>query len=182
MSDPVRIGDIIINPDKKGYYRCPFKCGRSDYPQPKWKTKKGIEGHLAKCPNRPSILAEKEFVKSELAKSRELIKNEFIANGGIIYKIGDTVNYIQEIITKPTHVRGGTRMMRIRYEPDKRFEARTVKIFKIDIIFMNDNPLVLYNNSFYQNDIKESHEIAKQEAKHLHEEYQKYLEECSRCR
>jgi hypothetical protein len=39
--------------DARGFYRCPFKCGDPQYPQPKWKTLKGYEKHIVSCSFKP---------------------------------------------------------------------------------------------------------------------------------
>jgi len=45
-----------MEPDRRGFYRCPYVCGDPDWPQPKWKTIAGIEKHLAKCTQNPANL------------------------------------------------------------------------------------------------------------------------------
>jgi hypothetical protein len=44
---------VMVDP-KRGCYVCPFRCGRQDYPTPKWKTEKGFRKHMGECPQRPS--------------------------------------------------------------------------------------------------------------------------------
>jgi predicted RNA-binding Zn-ribbon protein involved in translation (DUF1610 family) len=39
--------------DKRGKYRCPWRCGDPNYPQPSWSTEAGFLGHLAKCKGKP---------------------------------------------------------------------------------------------------------------------------------
>lgn len=39
--------------DWKGFFRCPWKCGNTDFPQPKWKTEAGFKKHLEGCAMRP---------------------------------------------------------------------------------------------------------------------------------
>lgn len=43
----------MSQPGRDGFYRCPHKCGDPNYPQPKWKTLAGYDGHLAKCKAKP---------------------------------------------------------------------------------------------------------------------------------
>jgi hypothetical protein len=46
-------GAESIPEKQRGYYRCPYECGDPRFPKPKWKTLKGWQGHVEKCPNRP---------------------------------------------------------------------------------------------------------------------------------
>lgn len=45
----------MSNPGRDGFYRCPNKCGNPDYPQPKWKTQKGFDKHMAECSPEPPV-------------------------------------------------------------------------------------------------------------------------------
>lgn len=48
------------------FFRCPFNCGDPRFPRPKWKTLRGIKGHLDSCYNRPSAIAKREEAKQAL--------------------------------------------------------------------------------------------------------------------
>jgi len=38
---------------RDGKYRCPWRCGDPNYPQPSWITEKGFEKHLSTCKAKP---------------------------------------------------------------------------------------------------------------------------------
>lgn len=55
--------NVTIKPSKLGYYKYPFKCHDSRYPQPKWKTEKGFMKHLEKCNMKPSTVLKHDLEK-----------------------------------------------------------------------------------------------------------------------
>ncbi len=99
--DVIEFEGVKIKPNKHGIYKCPFNCHRADYPQPTWKTEKGIMGHLNQCSKRPSnvkrLLENKEVEQSIFegakAKAMEMVNQ----------KIGDTINYILKILYMHLH-------------------------------------------------------------------------------
>lgn len=126
----------IVKP-KSGHYKCPYKCGRPDYPQPKWKTESGFRQHMEKCTGKPSYKKAQAERNDERKKQFEAIQAEVLSN--FEYKIGDVVCYVKELILKDTHEQRGTRMVRVRYEAVKKFEARQEEIKSID--FLDCHPL-----------------------------------------
>ena len=40
---------VQYEPGRDGKFRCPWRCGSDDYPQPSWKTEKGFTKHLGGC-------------------------------------------------------------------------------------------------------------------------------------
>lgn len=116
---------------KKGnYWRCPNDCHDKRYPKPKWKTEKAFKRHLSNCQLMPSKIKEAEQLKSEKTdllnyrlKEIERLKQTFLQKFGL--KIGKEITYIREIVIKPTHVNRNGRMVKVRYEPVKKYEATT---------------------------------------------------------
>ena len=127
---------VEVKPTRVGY-KCPFKCGRSDYPQPKWKTEQGFRKHMNECSKRPSLVKRIEENKSVEKEAFENIKKKVLAE--CTYKIGDEIIFIKKIVVKPTHEQRGNRMVKMRYEPILRFEARKEIISKIDVLRNSDN-------------------------------------------
>lgn len=46
-------------------------------------------------------------------------------------EVGDTINYVREIIVKPEYEWRGTRRVRARYEAVKRYEASTAEVVEV---------------------------------------------------
>ncbi len=161
-----------IKPSKTGIYRCPFNCGRKDYPAPKWKTESGFLKHLNQCYMRPSAVELRNEAKENLeqlhqdyADVLEHIKEQIIYE--LPYKIGDTIFYIKRIVVKDTHEWRGNRSVKVRYEQVLRFEA--VKDVIREINFdkpkfeptpENSKQLVFFNNGIYLNALYGSYEEA----------------------
>lgn len=127
-----------IPPGKDGRYKCPFPCGGSGYPKPKYKTMAGFLKHLESCKATPSAKqkAAEQAKVDEVA--RTVVRNKAFAE--CPYQVGDTIHYWYETVTKPTHVRRFDRMVRVRYEEEKLFRAYTSTIADIgfdgrDIVF-----------------------------------------------
>jgi len=124
---------------KKGFYYCPFRCGDPLYPRKKWKTERGFRKHMESCSACPSAQTRNEQAKKERDADNEKRKQAAMAD--CPYKIGDTICYVREIITAPTHRHNGLRMVRVRYEAEKRFvaDSATVESFGFDYgLFIND--------------------------------------------
>jgi len=114
----------IVKPTKTGIYRCPFNCQRSGYPALKWKTEKGFMQHMEKCTGKPSYKKEVDIRVSEnIEKSKKLI-DEFLINHPIESSIFISTYYV----TKPTHVQKFNRMVRVRYEEERRYYAAEITI------------------------------------------------------
>lgn len=160
-----------IKPSKTGVYRCPFKCHRSDYPAPKWKTEQGIMKHLQTCSKRPSNikrLAENKEVEDMIFEGFKKKALEMVT-----HKIGETIYWVRKIIVKDTHERRGNRMVKMRYEPILRFEAKESVINSFGIISQNnyapsaeyllDNCLY-FNGSIHVQNLRASFDEAQREA------------------
>lgn len=127
----------IVKPMKNGYYKCPYKCGRADYPQPKWKTESGFRRHMETCTGKPSAVKARTEKAEDVRKKYDEIKAQVL--GSLEYKVGDVVCYVKETIVKGTHEWRGERRVRVRYEAVKKFEARQAEITSIDFA---DYPMV----------------------------------------
>ena len=176
-----------VDPGKRGVYRCPFKCGRPDYAQPTWKTEKGFRKHMETCSKRPSALSRQKE-NEEIEKSHfETLKAEILQDFPI--KIGDVLPVIKEVILKPTHVLRFNRMVRVRYEAEKRFDAIEIEVSKIDIRsssftdkeFIKNNCLFI-NDQFRLSDICTSLPAAIDRATQKQKSYNEACEHAATCR
>jgi hypothetical protein len=145
------------------YYRCPYHCGDPRFPQPKWKTEKGYLNHLAKCPNRPEVVEERNRRREEQEKEDKEEKEKALAN--FEYKIGDKIIVCSYRVTKPIYEQRGTRRVKVRYEEERKYFAKEIEIFNITY-----HNRIIINNSFEEDEIVTSSLL---EADKLAEEKQK---------
>ena len=115
-----------------GSYRCPFDCGTPGFPKAKWKTEKGFRSHMEKCVKKPSFLERKKEREDKNKEIISAIKTEIINSLSPEFPIGRKIFYIKETILKPTHEWKWTRLVRVRYEAVKKFEASDDIIRSID--------------------------------------------------
>lgn len=165
----------IVKPSSNGYYKCPFKCGNSGYPQPKWKTEKGFRQHMINCPKKPSYLLEKKRKEDERKIEYENRKEEALKN--CKYKIGDKIFYWYEVITKPTHEQRGNRMVHVRYEAEKMFGATETEIKTI-----NYDHAIYFNNGIRVNEICETLKDAEEMALKARKAYDEHCKFSQLCR
>lgn len=174
---------------KDGKFRCPFQCHRKDYPRPKW-TEKGFMKHMETCSQKPSAVEKRNMSDTASVDRYEKMKAEIIAE--LPFKIGDTLYCVKEIIVKPTHVRKGERMVKVRYEAEKIFEAYQFKLNSIDFQgegisegytkdFVIRNKILL-NRSFWISQLCESMSEAKQRAMESQVSYDAACKFASDCR
>jgi hypothetical protein len=184
----------IIKPSPTGIYKCPFGCGRKDYPAPKWKTKKGIEKHLSTCYMRPSavaarneVLQQKEQTAKDYQEALDFFKDEILHN--LPYKIGDEIYYIHKHIVKDTHEWRGNRRVHVRYEPILSFTAQRESIREINFCKPDFEPtpdnaqrLIYFNNGIGINSLLSSYEEAKKIAGEKTKADEEYRNQCSQYR
>lgn len=176
----------IVKPNSQGYYKCPYGCGvGSGYPLPKWKTEKGFRQHMEKCSNRPSYVKSKIEKHTNDLELLEKMKTELIPT--LPYKIGQKIIYVKEIIVKPTHVQRGNRMVHVRYEEEKRFEAREEELISIDVKYFGSVPsdiyhYILLNRNISPTSLCSTMEEAKIKAIEQQKSYNEYCDFASRCR
>jgi hypothetical protein len=169
--------DKKIPPGRDGQYKCPFKCGRAGYPSRRWKTMAGFMKHLNECP-RSAVGRKKAEERDTLARiAAEEYKAKALAAIG--HRIGDTIHFVREIIVKPEYEQRGSRQVRMRYEPLKRFVGKTDRIERIDwlanAVFLNYYircPLTTYG----------SYADAEQAAKKRQEEWDESVKFAEMCR
>lgn len=159
----------IVKP-KNGVYRCPFRCGKSDYPKPTWKTEKGFRKHMEQCPARPSLIKIHE-------ENEERKRNEDISK--VTQKIGDTIYFVREIIIKPTHVMRSGKMVKVRYEPVKRFEPETAKIESINWVLYWG---VYFNDGIFPYELCDSIEEAIKKATEKQKSWDEHVKFSEMCR
>jgi hypothetical protein len=176
-----------VKPTKYGVYKCPFKCGNPSYSEPTWKTEKGFRKHMDSCPKRPSNLQQQKD-NEEIERSYfETLKAEILAT--IPIKVGDVLPVVREVILKPTHVQRFNRMVRVRYEAVKRFDALEIEVRKIDIIhtkltdknYIRDNFLYI-NDEFRLSSICTSLPAARDRAIQMQKSYAEACKFASDCR
>ena len=166
-----------IPPGKDGQYKCPFKCGRAGYPSRRWKTMAGFMKHLNECPRSAAgrKMTEERDTLARIAAEEYKAK----ALAAIGHRIGDTIHFVHEIIVKPEYEQRGSRQVRMRYEPVKKFVGKTDKIERIDwlgqAVFLNYYircPLTTYD----------SYAEAVKAAEERQEKWDEYVHDCQMCR
>ncbi len=176
-NETIYFEDRKIPPGKDGQYRCPFRCGSSGYPARKWKTMAGFMKHLNECPKSAAGRKRTEEKDKLAREAAEAYKAKALAAIG--HKIGDTIHFIHEIIVKPEYEQRGSRQVRMRYEPVKRFVGKTDRIERIDwlgqSVFLNYYircPITTYC----------SLQDAEAAAKERQKGWDEYVEQCQMCR
>ena len=86
-------------------------------------------------------------------------------------KIGDNIAYVCEVIVKPTHVQRGSRMVRMRYEAEKKFYARECKVQSIVYVHW-----ILINGVIALRDICDSIKDARAQAEEQQKAYDEHVE------
>ena len=175
MNSFVEFEGKIVNPDKNGHYRCPFNCGDKRYPLLKWKTESGFKKHTENCPKRPSFLLEIEKIKQENDRLYNEKRQQALLN--CLYKVGQKIFYIKEIILKDIYEWRGNKNVKMRYEQEKRFEAREDIIESIDY-----DTAVFFNNGIRINDLQDSLNSAIIEAEKIQKSYNEHVKLASSCR
>jgi hypothetical protein len=172
MCKEIEFEGKIIKPSKTGIYKCPFGCGRKDYPAPKWKTESGIIKHLKQCYMRPSAVEARNEAKEDLeqlhqdyADTLDFLTEQILYE--LPYKIGDEIFYINRIIVKDTHEWRGNRSVKVRYEQVLRFEAVKDVIREINFDKPKQEPttenaknIIYFNNGVRINALHNSYQEA----------------------
>ena len=92
-------------------------------------------------------------------------------------QIGDTIHYVSYYVTKPTHQQRGTRMVRVRYEEERKYYAKSGKVTAIDNELVSvDNKQIPSRNVF------DSRVSAEQAAVERQKKYQEHCDFSSMCR
>ena len=141
-----------------GVYRCPFKCGDKRYPAPKWKTERGFRKHMTECWMRPSEVARREEIAAR--HNRQLSMKRDAAIAACPVAIGDTIDFVREIIDKPIYEQRGSRMVKVRYEEVKRFVADRTTVREIGY----DGFQCVINKHIALSDIEPTREAAERRA------------------
>lgn len=165
----IEFDGMVVKP-KNGVYKCPYKCGGNRYPQPTWKSEKGFRKHMEHCSLCTSVIKAKKDVE-------DIRKNEEISK--ITQKIGDVIYFVKEFIVKPVHVMRFGRMVKVRYEPVKRFESGTTKIESINWSPYNG---VYFNNGILPYELCASIEEAKQKAEEKQKSWDEHVRFSEMCR
>ncbi len=104
-------------------------------------------------------------------------QREADALAAVTQKIGDTIYYVREIVVKDTHERRGRRLVRVRYEQVKRFEAREAVISSIDF-----DGAICFNHFIRQRDLCDSLEEAKAKAAERQRSWDEHCAKAAECR
>lgn len=161
---------------QRGFYRCPFKCGDSRFPAPKWKTMQGAMKHIAQCTQRPEALEAKRLADD--ARATANAKRQAAAITGARFKIGDEIHYIDIYVLKPTHEMRRGRAVRVRYEEKRSYSARSTVIRSIGF----DGSGVVYNHNIRENNIRPTLQEAEVEAAKQQASYDERCAEAAACR
>lgn len=178
MEKLVNFEGKIVKPDKKGIWRCPYKCGDLRFPAPKWKTISGFMAHMKKCTMRPSAVEAREKEKEkrheiEIIKAIEFEEKRKIEIDKSPHKIGDTIHYVGIEVVKPTHEWRFTRWVRVRYNEVRKYHARTGIIKSHDYTKYG----LIYNGHIELQNIFSTLEEAKRVATERQAGYNEFVDE-----
>uniref|UniRef100_A0A6M3LDM6 Uncharacterized protein n=1 Tax=viral metagenome TaxID=1070528 RepID=A0A6M3LDM6_9ZZZZ len=162
---------------KNGIYRCPFHCGANGYPQPIWKTETGFRRHMPKCPKRPSLLEAMRRDENAKIKADECRRDNDLSK--VTQNIGDTIHFVRTITVKPTHEQRGNRMVRVRYEPQLRYESGTTRIESINWLSSRG---VYFNHGIFLSDLYTSADEAKTKAAEMQASWDEHVRTSEMCR
>ena len=166
------------NPDARGLYRCPNKCGTAGYPAPKWKTEAGYLGHLAKCPKRPEAVVEQQQRARESIALRSLRAAAALADAR--HKVGELVHYVERRVIRGTHERRHGRSVRVRYDEELRYSARSAEV--VSVVYDHTCNRVVYNAAFSDSDVLPSYEAAQTRAAELQTAHEDSVQFARMCR
>lgn len=157
-------------------FYCPFKCGRSGYPRPKWKTRAGFDRHLANCENRPEAVAARVAASKTATEAYERVKDHALAT--CPHKKGDWISYVFTAVIKPTHEtnRWGRRV-HVRYEEERKIYGRHMPVETVAF-----DGAILINGHVRLRDIYPTLAEAQAVAKAAQEAYDQHVAESRRCR
>jgi hypothetical protein len=102
---------------------------------------------------------EKRSLAEQVRKDKSIKRDQDLLNTAK-YKIGDSVSYILKIVVKGTHEQRGTRLVKVRYEKECDYKARTSVIKSV----RSSNGFVIYNETFKEGDVRDSFKKAEKEA------------------
>lgn len=168
----------IVSP-KKGVYRCPFRCHGS-YPVKTWKTEAGFRRHMMQCARSPSAIKraqdDTEMQRIEYERHKAAVLSR------ATQQVGDEVWWVQEVILKGEYEYRGARRVRVRYEPIKKFVARSDKIESINVdgfggVYFNHHALM-----FTPSTICATRDDAESKAVEKQRKWDEWCAEAERCR
>lgn len=139
----------IVKQSRNGFYRCPFNCHNGSFGAPKWKTEKGFRQHMEKCTGKPSF---KNKVDQKTLDNIEA-SNKLIDSFLIDHPIGTKLIISTYRVTKPTHKQRFNRMVKVRYEEERRYFDTEITINSL-IPNSGYNPSFLINHTYWKGDIK----------------------------
>lgn len=167
-------------------------------------TQKGYNKHLDNHSNAESIKKEKALKQAKQAKIREedfLAKYQTLKDLNLftpLFNSGDSVIVSTYVITKPTHEQRFNRMVRVRYEEERRYsvfdwviekaiEPTINDLFRINhCIEKNEQYPIRYltkNNKVISNlDIYQDRNKANEDSQNKDKSYKEACEFASRCR
>lgn len=125
---------------------------------------------MTQCPHSPSVLTAQQN-----AEERE----RAAALSRVTQQIGDTIHYVREIIVQPTHQERFGRMVRVRYEPVKRYMYGTETI---QTIGWTPNGGVYFNDGIWPHNLCGSAEEARQQAESLQRKWDEHVRFSEMCR
>jgi hypothetical protein len=162
-----------VKPSRMGFYRCPFNCHTTGYPAPKWKTEKGFRQHMEKCTGKPSHKNKIDQKTLDNIEASKKLIDAFLVD----HPIGSKLIISTYRITKPTHEQRFNRMVKVRYEEERRYFATEITINSL-IPNSGYNPSFLINNTYWKGDIK-IFDSLKEAEKHASEGQISYNKHCN---
>lgn len=163
--------------EKRGLFLCPFKCGDSRFPAPKWKTEAGVRRHMETCAQRPEQVAAREAAAKARAEQEKQRKAAALAAAR--FKVGDEIHCVRMYVRKPTHEKQRGRMVRVRYEEEREYSAATLQVTSVTWSTMEG---ILYNHSASEGDIFDSLEEARKQARIRQDGYNEHCRLADECR
>lgn len=165
---------------ENGVYKCPYKCGVAGYVTKIWKTDVGFRKHMLSCPKSPSAVKKLQQDQEKMQQEFEQRKADAISK--VTHQVGDEVWWVQERIIRGEYEDWGTRRVRVRYEPEKRFDVRHDTIESIDYA---DSVGVFFNHramGFCPRVVCATRGEAEAKAKERQNKWDQWCEEAARSR
>lgn len=151
---------------------CPNGC-KNSYTGKRlsWKTQKGFDNHMDFC--------NQEVKRKEEASLKDGNRmNEYFENGLDGFRLGDSVVYLERIITKPSYVNG----RRVRYEDHGYYTVRKSKICGFHLLYHGALLKMEHGSLVSTSDVCPDEETAKAEASRRTLEWEEGNKFASLCR
>lgn len=131
---------------------------------------------MTKCTGKPSYRAEIELAINKFFENSQAAVNEFLS----IHPFDSRIFISTYQVTKPTHVKKFNRMVRVRYEEERKYFATELTIKSVQPSTRGQKNLLI-NGAYWTSDIKlfETMGEAEKDAKTRQSAYNKSCEEAA---